>query len=103
MKRATRSPAARDRRGVALHLTAAGEGVRRAILAEREAAQAPLVSRLSEREQRTLGRLLGKLLTGVSRDDTHKLRICRLCDSAACTDCPIRVPVAPPGSGEAPA
>lgn len=88
-----RRPAAHDRRAVALHLTAAGETLRRQILKDREAALLPLVSRLSAREQKTLGTLLGKLLSGVSRDDTHKLRICRLCDSAACTRCPILVPV----------
>lgn len=86
--------AAHDRRGVALFLTEAGETVRRQILADRESAFAPLLSHLSAREQESLARLLGKLLTAVSRDDTHKLRICRLCDSSVCRDCPIRVPVA---------
>ena len=89
-----RRTAAHDKRGVALHLTATGKTVRRQILADREAALVPLVSRLSAREQKTLAALLGKLLTGVSRDDTHKLRICRLCDSGVCNDCPILVPVA---------
>lgn len=97
-----RRPAARDKRGVALYLTAAGETVRREILEDREAALVPLVSRLSSREQKTLATLLGKLLTAVSRDDTHKLRICRLCDSGVCEDCPILVPIAPQGSGAAP-
>ena len=89
-----RRTAAHDRRSVALYLTAAGEEVRRGILEERSAVLAPLVSRLSGQEQKTLATLLGKLLTTVSRDDTHKLRICRLCDSGACKDCPILVPVA---------
>ncbi len=97
-----RRPAARDKRGVALYLTAAGETVRREILEDREAALVPLVSRLSSREQKTLATLLGKLLTAVSRDDTHKLRICRLCDSGVCEDCPILVAVAPQRSGAAP-
>lgn len=92
-----RRPAAHDRRGVALYLTVAGKSARREILKVREAALAPLVSRLSAREQKTLSTLLGKLLAAVSRDDTHKLRICRLCDSRACGDCPILVPVAPEG------
>ena len=92
-----RRPGVHDRRAVALHLTAAGERVRRQILKDREAALAPLVSRLSAREQKALAGLLGKLLTAVSRDDTHKLRICRLCDSGACKDCPILVPVDPRG------
>ena len=96
-----RRPAAHDKRAVALHLTAAGEAVRRGILEDREAALAPLVSRLSTPEQEILARVLGKLLVAVSRDDTHKLRICRLCDSGACDDCPILVPVAAHGSGAA--
>ncbi len=89
-----RRPALRDKRGVALYLTAVGETVRREILEDRGAALEPLVSRLSACEQETLATLLGKLLTAVSRDDTHKLRICRLCDGGVCTNCPIRVPVA---------
>lgn len=92
-----RRTAAHDKRGVALSLTAAGESVRRNMLDDREAALAPLVSRLSTREQTTLATLLGKLLSAVSRDDTHKLRICRLCDGGVCTDCPILVPVARQG------
>ena len=92
-----RRPAAHDRRAVALHLTAAGERLRREILDAREAALLPLVSRLGARDQASLARLLERLLTVVSRDDTHKLRICRLCDGGACTDCPILVPV--PGRG----
>ena len=96
-----RRPVARDKRGVALYLTAVGETVRRKILEDREAALVPLVSRLSSREQETLAALLGKLLTAVSRDDTHKLRICRLCDSGVCNDCPILVTVAPQDPGAA--
>lgn len=90
-----RRPAAHDRRGVRLYLTPAGRALRRQILGSRAAALVPLVSRLTAREQKTLASLLGKLLTAVSRDDTHKLRICRLCDSGACKNCPILVPVAP--------
>lgn len=82
-----------DGRVAALYLTDAGEAVRREVLDEREATLAPLVAGLSERDQQTLGILLEKLLIAGSRDDTHKLRICRLCDSAACSNCPILVPV----------
>lgn len=98
-----RRPAANDKRGVALYLTAAGRTARQGILKDREATLVALVSRLSVREQTTLASLLGKLLTGVSRDDMHKLRICRLCDSDACTKCPILVPIAPQAPGDAPA
>jgi len=88
-----RRPAAHDKRGVALFLTALGETVRGEILEDREAAIVPLVSRLTAQEQETLATLIGKLLSAVSRDDTHKLRICRLCDSSVCTGCPILVPL----------
>ena len=88
-----RRAAVHDKRGVALYLTASGKVLRRQVLKEREAALAPLVSRLGARDQKNLASLLEKLLTAVSRDDQHKLRICRLCDSRACADCPILVPV----------
>lgn len=90
-----RRAAVRDRRGVALHLTRAGEAARREVLAEREAVLQPLVSQFDTAEQATLATLLGKLLRAVGRDDTHKLRICRLCDGSVCRDCPILVPVGP--------
>ena len=85
----------RDKRAVALHLTTAGKSLRRKILADRQAALVPLVSRLSARDRKSLADILGKLLTAVSRDDRHKLRICRLCDSSVCRACPILVPVPP--------
>lgn len=84
-----------DRRGVALFLTAAGETARREIIAAREALMMSLVAPLSKSERRQLDDLLAKLLQGVARDDTHKLRICRLCDGPACGECPIHVPVGP--------
>lgn len=82
-----------DGRGVALHLTQAGEALRGHILAEREAVMHAVVASLGTRDQHRLAELLGKLLRTVSRDDTHKLRICRLCDGEACSDCPIHVQV----------
>lgn len=97
-----RRPAAHDKRAVALFLTAAGRSARRGILKDREAALAPLVARLSVGEQRALAGLLGKLLTASARDDVHKLRICRLCDSGACRNCPILVPLDREISGAAP-
>jgi hypothetical protein len=48
---------------------------------------------LSFKDQVGLTRVLEKLLRAVSRDDEHKLRICRLCDGDACEDCPIHVSV----------
>lgn len=88
-----RRASALDRRGVALFLTPAGEAARLQVLTARQQVLAPLVDRLTSQEQVQLGDLLGKLLQTTARDDTHKLRICRLCDSGACGRCPIHVPV----------
>lgn len=90
-----RRTARQDKRAVALYLTDAGEAARRDILEERAERMLSLVSRLAAGEQETLAVLLGKLLQAVSRDDLHKLRICRLCDADACRDCPIYVPIGP--------
>ena len=88
-----RKTAPSDKRGVALHLTADGELVRRKILEARRAVMEPLVAALGADEQETLAALLGKLLQSISRNDLHKLRICRLCDGGSCDNCPIHVPV----------
>ncbi|NKB49882.1 MAG: MarR family transcriptional regulator [Alphaproteobacteria bacterium] len=90
---AERRAAVHDKRGVALHLTARGAALRRRILKARETALIPVLARLDEEEQASLAALLDKMLQTVSRDDAHKLRICRLCDGPACGECPIRVAV----------
>lgn len=88
-----RRPDPQDKRGVALHLTRAGRRARQEILQDRFAALLPLVDSLNQREKKALSDLLSKLLVAVSRDDVHKLRICRMCDGGTCLDCPILVPV----------
>jgi len=88
-----RRPSKVDRRGVALHLTPAGKTAREEIIAERERLMTSLIAPLSTGEQQQFADLLAKLLQGVARDDTHKLRICRLCNGPACGKCPIHVPV----------
>lgn len=82
-----------DRRGVALFLTAAGLAARRDVLAERERVMASLVGKLAPGDQERLAALLSQMLQSFARDDTHKLRICRLCDDGACGQCPIHVPI----------
>ena len=94
-----RRAAARDKRGVALHLTKAGLAARQDVLSEREAVMRPLISQLDAADQENLATLLEKLLKTVGRDDTHKLRICRLCDGEVCLGCPILVAVGPGASG----
>lgn len=82
-----------DRRGVALFLTPSGETARREVLEKRGALMTSLIGKLAPDDQRQLAALLAQLLQGTARDDTHKLRICRLCDGEACGNCPIHVPV----------
>ena len=88
-----RQAAEHDRRSVALFLTEAGQAARENILRERLAALEAVTGGLSDDEQKDLARLLEKLLQAAAGDDTQKLRTCRLCDSRACTSCPILVPV----------
>lgn len=78
---------------MALHLTPAGETVRDEIIAEREILMISLIAPFSAGEQQQLSDLLAKLFQGVAREDTHKLRMCRLCDGSTCGPCPIHVPV----------
>ena len=86
---ATRERAGRDRRAVTLMLTEAGQARCRAILARRQGALTDALATLDEADRQALGRiadtLLGVLPTGV----TDAYRICRLCDPAACADCPV--------------
>lgn len=94
-----RQPSKVDRRAVELFLTPTGETARRGVLAERERLMSSLIRGLAPQDQQRLADLLAQLLQGIARDDTHKLRICRLCDGDACGECPIHVPVARGGDG----
>lgn len=78
-----------DRRAVALYLTPTGEGGCTAILDARQAHTAQMLTVLDATERETLGRLCEKLLRGLVRDEDHALSVCRLCDPAVCTGCPI--------------
>jgi len=84
-----RRPGASDGRTVALHLTRGGRERRRQVLAERRAAIDGVISPLSEPERVRLAQLLEKLLSGLPRDPLHAFSICRLCEDAVCTPCPI--------------
>jgi DNA-binding MarR family transcriptional regulator len=81
--------AGRDRRSLALHLTADGGALRQQLLKGRLAALRPLLQPLSEAEQDMLGALLAKLLAGLPTSDADRCHLCRLCDDSVCTDCPI--------------
>jgi MarR family transcriptional regulator, negative regulator of the multidrug operon emrRAB len=77
---------------VRLHLTAAGRREARRLLAARQAALAPLLSALGERESAALERLLERLLASITASGDDANRICRLCDPEVCGH-PGRCPV----------
>lgn len=79
----------RDRRAIALHLTAAGQQLRERLLTGRLAAIRPLLQPLTAAEQDQLGGLLHKLLAALPTSDTDRCHLCRLCDDRVCSNCPI--------------
>jgi MarR family transcriptional repressor of emrRAB len=81
-----------DARALRLHLSPAGRRMARRLLAARQAALAPLMDVLDDREAATLERLLERLLAGVTEDRDDARRICRLCDPDVCGH-PARCPV----------
>src|SRR5579864_3981916 len=80
---------ARDRRAVALHLTATGGRRVRKIMRDRRRALATALAALSPRERRTLTPLLEKMLRALPQSDAHALAICRFCEGDACDPCPV--------------
>ncbi len=79
----------RDRRAIALHLTAAGHTLREALLQERLATIRPVLAPLCAEEEETLAALLHKLLAALPASDLERCTLCRLCDDRVCSDCPI--------------
>lgn len=88
-----------DRRTLALHLTAAGERVAGAVLAERTRSLRALLDSLEEEERAALTPLLERLVASLADDRPQALRVCRLCDRGACTSdpgCPLEHTTLPP-------
>lgn len=79
----------RDRRAIALYLTARGDAVREKLLAGRLAAIRPLLAPLTGREQEALAALLHKMLSSAETTDLERCHLCRLCDDRVCSNCPI--------------
>ncbi len=79
----------RDRRAVALYLTARGQALREELLTGRLAVIRPLLAPLTDTEQEVLAALLHKLLSSMETTPTERRTLCRLCDGRVCTDCPI--------------
>ncbi|MCK0129461.1 MarR family transcriptional regulator [Erythrobacter sp. F6033] len=78
-----------DKRSNALYLTDAGMEKREELLKGRLLAIRPLVESLADEERDMLDDLLRKVLKSASDDDLGRRRICRMCDSEKCANCPI--------------
>jgi DNA-binding MarR family transcriptional regulator len=78
-----------DGRAVALFLTLAGKTREQSILSSRRTVLSSALSSLSSEEHESLAQIAAKLVTAILTDEEHALKICRLCDSDACNDCPV--------------
>jgi DNA-binding MarR family transcriptional regulator len=83
-----------DGRSRRLELTPAGADGARAVLARRQAALGRMTRVLSAPEREQLEALLEKMVPELADDRPSALRLCRLCDRAACgsadRECPVR-------------
>ncbi|MBD2842595.1 MarR family winged helix-turn-helix transcriptional regulator [Erythrobacter rubeus] len=79
----------KDRRAVALVLTAKGEAMRERMLEGRLASLRPLLAPLTSPQLASLDELLKELLRSVPESDLERCRICRMCDDQVCSECPI--------------
>ena len=79
----------RNKRQIALYLTARGAALRQELLNERLAAVRPLLSSLTDAEQEVIAGLLGKMLSALGTTNLERCTLCRLCDDRVCTGCPI--------------
>jgi MarR family transcriptional repressor of emrRAB len=80
---------ARDKRAIALYLTAEGASLREELLTGRLAAIKSLLNPLAESEQEGLAALLHKILSSMDATDLERCTLCRLCDNRVCSNCPI--------------
>lgn len=80
---------ARDKRAIALYLTAEGADLREELLTGRLAAIKSLLNPLTESEQEALAALLHKMLSSMDATDLERCTLCRLCDNRVCSNCPI--------------
>ncbi len=83
----------RDRRTLALTLTAAGEAMADRLLAGRTAALREMLATLDEEEVACLEPLLERLTASLAHDRPGALTACRLCDRGSCASgpgCPLQ-------------
>jgi DNA-binding MarR family transcriptional regulator len=78
-----------DGRVVALFLTANGEEREKVILSSRHQVLNSALSTLSAEEYAAFAQISEKLIRALLQDETHALKMCRLCNSKACTGCPV--------------
>lgn len=84
-----RSRSESDGRAVALTLTETGEEVCGRILSARQNTLSKAIASLNTEEREMLGRLAETMLRGILKNEEHAIEVCRLCDPAICTDCPV--------------
>jgi DNA-binding MarR family transcriptional regulator len=97
-----RAPSVRDRRAVALRLTAPGRRAAQRVAAARAGALEELLAPLSAGDRERLGELLGRVVAGQTHGREDARRVCRLCDADACGH-PDRCPVTRAADAAAPA
>ncbi len=85
-----------DGRAVALRLTRHGRAVVAANVVRRADNLRELVSSLGDHERDVLGHLASRLLAGGTPTPRAAGKTCRLCDYAACIECPMRTRFAAP-------
>lgn len=79
-----------DGRTVALHLTDTGEQMRKQVLAARQEVLERLLATVPDDTQAVLAAVLETTLKAVRGPDLDRgYTICRLCDGAVCSDCPM--------------
>jgi DNA-binding MarR family transcriptional regulator len=78
-----------DGRTLALHLTDEGSKLRRELIGVRTKPLEAALSKLPPQDVQALDCILEKLLYELCQSELQAYSICRLCDDAACENCPI--------------
>lgn len=91
--------AAEDGRAVALRLTRRGRTMAAAQVVRRADGLRQLVDVLTDHEREALGQIASRLLAGGTPTPRAAGKTCRLCDYAACVECPMRTRFSEPVAG----
>jgi DNA-binding MarR family transcriptional regulator len=79
----------KDDREIALHLTAKGAASRKDLLSSRISAVASFLDVLSPSERKRLRELIRDVLARQDTSEIDRFTICRMCDNAVCSNCPL--------------